>query len=66
MEEILEYSSKLISQVGPEGEDIFSLGSNYQRVLFFNKLRELMQQKMATNDDIAVEVLAWAWIELAL
>lgn len=66
IEEILEYSSRLIAKVGPEGEDIFALGSNYQRVEFFAKLRELMQQKMAANDDIAVEVLAWAWIELSL
>lgn len=66
LEEILEYSSKLISKVGPDGEDLFSLGSNYQRVVFFAKLRELLQQKIESGDEIATEVLAWAWIELAL
>jgi hypothetical protein len=66
LEEILEYSSKLIARVGTDGEDLFSLGSQYQRVVFFGKLRELLQQKIDSGDEIATEVLAWAWIELAL
>lgn len=65
LEEILEDSSKLISRVGPDGEDLFSLGSSYQRVVFFGKLRELLQQKIDSGDQIATEVLAWAWIELS-
>ena len=66
IEEILEYSSKLVSKVGSDGEELFSLGSQYQRVVFFAKLREMMQQKIDSGDEIATEVLSWAWIELAL
>ncbi len=65
LEEILEYSSKLIARVGTDGEDLFSLGNQHQRIVFFGKLRELLQQKIDSGDEIATEVLAWAWIELS-
>jgi hypothetical protein len=64
-EEILQYSAKIIEQIGPLGEDIFSLGIHYERIHLFSKLRDAIQEKDSTSDAIAVEVLSWIWDRLA-
>lgn len=64
-EEILEYSAKLIDRLGPDAEDLFSLGCHYERIAIFSKLRDLIVDKEALNDNIASETLAWAWEKLS-
>lgn len=60
-EEILHELTKLINVVGPDAEQIFDLSMGYQRILFFEKFRALLHQKDMANDQIAVDVLNWAY-----
>ena len=64
-EEILQYSAKIIEQIGPLGEDLFSLGINYERIYLFSKLRDIIQEKDSTGDEVAVQMLTWIWDQLA-
>jgi hypothetical protein len=41
------------------------LGEDRQRVEFFEKLRELIGEKDAAKDPVAVEVLSWAYERLS-
>lgn len=60
-EEILQDLTKLINVVGPAGEQIFDLALAYERIRFFEKFRALLAQKDLSNDQIAVDVLNWAY-----
>lgn len=64
-EEILYQVESLIKRTGTLGEDLFSLGVLYERTIIFDKLRLLLQQKDSLNDQVAVEVLNWAYILLS-
>jgi hypothetical protein len=64
-EEIMYELTKLINVVGPAGEQIFDLSMAYQKVLFFQKFRALLAQKDMANDQIALDVLNWAYQLLA-
>lgn len=64
-EEILHLLNNRVNRVGPIGEEIFDLALAYERIQFFNKFRILMAQKDAIGDDIALEVLDWAYRALA-
>lgn len=64
-EEILQDLNKLINVVGPAGEQIFDLAIAYERIHFFEKFRALLSQKDLANDQIAVDVLNWAYQLLA-
>lgn len=60
-EEILQDVTKLINWVGPAGEQIFDLALAYERIQFFEKFRALLAQKDLANDQIAIDVLNWAY-----
>lgn len=64
-EEILQDLNKLIKVVGSAGEQIFDLAIAYERIYFFEKFRALLAQKDLANDQIAVDVLNWAYQLLA-
>ena len=64
-EEILRDLTRLINATGSKGEEIFDLAIAYERISFFNKFRMLMAQKDMANDQVAVEVLNWAYQALA-
>lgn len=64
-EEILYELTRLINVVGPAGEQVFDLAVAYQRILFFEKLRMLLVQKDLVNDQVAIDVLNWAYQALA-
>jgi len=64
-EEILYQVESLIKKTGRLGEDLFSLGILYERTAIFDKLRLLLQQKNLMNDQIAVDVLNWAYLLLS-
>lgn len=60
-EEILMELTKLINVVGPAGEEIFDLALAYERIQFFDKFRILLNQKDMAGDQMAVDVLNWAY-----
>jgi hypothetical protein len=64
-EEILHELNKLINVIGPAGEQVFDLAIAYERIHFFEKFRALLVQKDLANDQIAVDVLNWAYQLLA-
>jgi hypothetical protein len=60
-EEILRDLTRLINATGSKGEEIFDLALAYERIEFFNKFRILLHQKDMANDQVAVDVLNWAY-----
>lgn len=64
-EEILYELTRLINVIGPASEQVFDLAVAYQRIVFFEKLRMLLAQKDLAGDQIAVDVLNWAYQALA-
>lgn len=46
-------------------ESFVKLGEIKSRQDFFDAFRQLMSEKQAENDEIAVQVLNWAYLELA-
>jgi hypothetical protein len=60
-EEILREVTRLVGVLGPAGEQVFDLAIAYERIHFFEKFRALLHQKDMANDQIAVDVLNWAY-----
>lgn len=56
---------RLLAKINQNAHDLVLLGSEIQRLEFFNLFRELMAEKEMHNDLIAVEVLSWAYEKLA-
>jgi hypothetical protein len=46
-------------------DDIIEISTAQERVRIFEKLSNLIKDKDAMGDEIAVEVLSWAWEELS-
>lgn len=46
-------------------ESFTKLGAHRGRIEFFNAFRELIQEKESSGDEIAIQVLNWAYLELA-
>lgn len=46
-------------------DELMRLSAIQERVIIFNRLRDLIQEKDTSNDAIAASVLAWAWEELS-
>lgn len=45
-------------------ESFVKIGVHAGRSKFFDAFRELMQEKEAAGDEVAVQVLNWAYLEL--
>lgn len=46
-------------------ESFVKLGEHKARIEFFNALRALLNEKESTGDEIATQVLSWAYTQLA-
>ena len=62
LEDILTEAKPLIEE---QGDRLFKLGQEHTKIVLFQILRDLMQEKHLINDQIAVETIAWIWIETA-
>ncbi len=60
-EEIQREIDKIVYRLGPAGEELFSYAIALERIRIFQNLQTLIQQKDSANDQIAAEVLSWAW-----
>lgn len=49
----------------PLNKELFLLGSDYQRIVFFSNLRNLIQEKDIQNDELAANILGWAYEKLS-
>ena len=64
-EELAHDMELLISRSDINVQALIDLSASQERVRIFEKLVELIQEKDSNNDDIAVEVLSWAWQRLS-
>ena len=64
-DEIEERVAELYSKIDGINAELFTLGAAEERLDFFEKLRDLIAEKIAENDTIAADVLGWAYEQLA-
>jgi hypothetical protein len=64
-EEILLELHKLINKIGSDGEQIFYLSSQLERIRIFEAMRDIMLQKQKAGDAIAEETISWVWQTIA-
>lgn len=55
---------RLLAKINQSAHDLVLLGSEIQRLEFFDLFRELMAEKELSGDTIAVDVLSWAYERL--
>ncbi len=58
-------SRQLLQKIDDVTADLYSLGGLEERLIFMTNLRELIAEKDLAGDQVAVEVLNWAWQRLA-
>lgn len=64
-EEILLELHKLVNRAEGDGEQIFYLARELERINIFEAMREIMMQKQLVNDTVAEETIAWLWQTIA-
>jgi hypothetical protein len=64
-EEILLELHKLINKIGSDGEQVFYLSSQLERIKIFEAMRDIMLQKQKDGDTIAEETISWVWQTIA-
>lgn len=64
-DELNSDAQRLFARINQSSHDLLLIGSEIQRVDFFNMFRQLMAEKEMANDIIAVEVLSWAYERLS-
>ena len=58
-------SRQLLQKIDDVTADLYSLGGLEERIAFMNKFKELLAEKNASGDLLAVDVLNWALERLA-
>jgi hypothetical protein len=64
IDEINEDAQRIFAKINQQTHDLMLLGSEIQRVEFFDAFRKLMTEKEFEGDTTAVEVLSWAYERL--
>lgn len=64
-DEIHEDVERVFRKINTLAHDLVLLGSEIERIDFFDKFRQLIAEKDLEGDTIAVEVLSWAYEQLA-
>jgi hypothetical protein len=57
--------SKAVISFERIANELYFLGADKERIILFEKLRNLIAEKDLQNDPIAVEILSWAYDQLA-
>lgn len=58
-------SRQLLQKIDDVTADLYSLGGLEERLAFMSRFRELLSEKDIAGDQVAVDVLNWAWQKLA-
>lgn len=58
-------SRQLLQKIDDVTADLYSLGGLEERLVFMSNLRGLIAEKDLVGDQLAVDVLNWAWQRLA-
>lgn len=64
-QQLTEDISYVINRMYGASTDLVEMGSQLQRIKFFDALRCLIAEKESDNDELAVAVLDWAYQRLA-
>lgn len=63
--EIRQTAEIILTKIAGSASDLYVLGAQSERILIFEKLRLLIQEKDLAGDQIAAAVLGWAYERLA-
>jgi hypothetical protein len=58
-------SRQLLQKIDDVTADLYSLGGLEERLVFMSNIRSLIAEKDLLGDQLAVDVLNWAWQRLA-
>jgi hypothetical protein len=58
-------SRQLLQKIDDVTADLYSLGGLEERISFMTKFQELITEKDLAGDQVAIDVLNWAWQRLA-
>lgn len=64
VDELTHDAERLFAKINQQAHDLMLIGSEIQRVEFFDVFRSLMAEKELEGDTIAVDVLSWAYERL--
>lgn len=64
IDELNHDAERIFAKINQQAHDLMLLGSEIQRIEFFDVLRALMAEKEFEGDTIAVDVLSWAYERL--
>jgi transcription termination factor NusB len=65
LEEIQDAIDEILADSDDYVLELLALSEQAERIKFFIKLRELIEEKQHENDDVAASVLGWAYERLA-
>jgi hypothetical protein len=65
LEEIQDAIDEILADSDDYVLELLALSEQAERIKFFIKLRELIEEKQYENDDVAASVLGWAYERLA-
>lgn len=57
--------SRLVSMLGTQAEDLVGYATALERSILFKTLRDIIVEKIAEDDQIAVDTISWLWKELS-
>ncbi len=65
IEEIQDAIDEILAETEDNVVELLTLTEMAERIRFFTKLRELISEKEQANDEVAANVLGWAYERLA-
>jgi hypothetical protein len=65
VEDIEIRSRQLLQKIDDVTADLYSLGGLEERLALMSKFKELIAEKDLSGDQVALDVLNWAWEKLA-
>ena len=66
LEEMQDAIDEILAETDDDVVELLALTEQVERIKFFNKLRELIQEKEQANDEVAASVLGWAYEKLSV
>ena len=65
LEEMQDAIDEILAETDEDVVELLALTEQVERIKFFLRLRELIQEKETANDEVAASVLGWAYEKLA-
>ena len=65
LEEMQDAIDEILAETDDNVVELLALTEQVERIKFFQKLRDLIQEKEQSNDNVAADVLGWAYERLS-